>query len=109
MQIRTEIAELVRTLNAEPRAEPLRLREEDYDSLEAILQRHPDLWPTALADTLLALRRKLRWETIDRGSLPEPLLPFFDDTFRRNLDPMALARTIGQDLCSSCAECECRC
>lgn len=109
MQTRAEIAELVRALDAESRVEPLPLREEDYDDLAAILQRHPDLWPTALADTLLALRRKLRWETIDRDSLPEPLLPFFDDTFRRNLDPMAFARTIGQDLRSSCAECECRC
>lgn len=109
MQTRNEIAEMVNALNAEGRVGPLRLREDDYDSLEAILQRYPELWPTALADTLLALCRKLCWETVDRGALPEPLLPFFDDTFRRNLDPMALARTIGQDLCSSCAECECRC
>ena len=107
--MREEIAALVGALREEPLGRGLSLREAEYAELEALLGEHPEIWPNGLVDTLRLLQRKLRWESIDRQGIPGPLLGFFDAKFRRDLDPMALARNIGQDLCASCSECECRC
>jgi hypothetical protein len=109
MQTRMEIEALVGALNEAARGQDLRLGEDELDQLEAILQGNPEVWPVGLADTFGLLRRKLRMESIDRQLIPEPLLGFFDDKFQRDLDPMALARHIGQDLCAVCSDCGCRC
>lgn len=109
MRMRAEIMELVRALDGEFPAAALALRDEELAELEAILRGHPEVWPVGLVDTFRQLRRKLRWESIDRTTIPAPLVDFFDAKFRRDLDPMALARHIGQDLCASCQDCTCRC
>lgn len=109
MQTRLEIVALVDALNEEVPDPGLRLREEELDQLEAILRGNPEVWPVGLLDTLALLRRKLRWESIDRQLIPGALLAFFDGKFQRDLNPMALARHIGQDLCASCSDCGCRC
>ncbi len=109
MQTRMEIAALVGALNEEAPGRSLRLQDEELDQLEAILQENPEVWPVGLADTFTLLQRKLRMESIDRQLIPAPLLDFFDGKFQRDLDPMALARHIGQDICASCSDCGCRC
>jgi hypothetical protein len=109
MQTRMEIAALVGALNEEARGQDLRLGEEELDQLEAILQGNPEVWPVGLAETFTLLRRKLRWESIDRQMIPAPLVDFFDGKFQRDLDPMAMARHIGQDICAACSDCGCRC
>lgn len=109
MQTRMEIAELVGALNANAHGQSLHLRDEELDQLEIILSGNPEVWPIGLVDTFALLQRKLRWESIDRQEIPGPLLDFFDGKFQRDLDPMALARHIGQDLCGSCSDCGCRC
>ena len=85
------------------------MRDEEFAQLETILSGHPEVWPVGLADTFDLLRRKLRFESIDRQVIPLSLVAFFDEKFCRDLDPMALARQIGQDICSSCSDCGCRC
>lgn len=109
MHMRTEIADLVCALNEGTPDRDLPLREEELDQLEAILRESPEVWPVGLVDTFTLLRRKLRWESIDRQQIPGPLLDFFDGKYQRDLDPMALARHIGQDICSACSDCGCRC
>lgn len=110
MQTREEIANLVLALNEASLGSPsLRLREEEYAQLEAILQIHPDIWPTGLADTFQLFMQKLRFEEVDRQAIPKPLIDFFDDKYQRDLDPMALARHIGHEIRSSCEECGCKC
>jgi len=109
MQTRTEINDLVRAINEASSGTSIRLRENELVLLEGFLREHPELWPVGLADTFALLKRKLRWETIDRQAIPQVLLDFFDEQYRRDLDPMALARNIGQDICGSCADCGCRC
>lgn len=106
MRARDEIRDLALAINRDGR---LALREEDLDRIEALLGRHPELWPNGVADTLVALQRRLNWEAFDRESVPGVLQAFFDETFRRDLDPMAMARDIGRDLCGSCSDCGCRC
>lgn len=107
METRGEITALVEALNEA--SGYLRLREEELDQLEALLEENPEVWPTGLVETFTLLQRKLRWESIDRRQIPGPLLDFFDAKFQRDLDPMALARQLGQDLCASCSDCGCRC
>jgi hypothetical protein len=109
MQTREEIEALVKAVNEDTFSPSLRLREEELGQLESALARNPELWPIGLVDTFTLLQRKLCWESIDRQRIPEPLLGFFDEKFQRDLDPMALARHIGQDICTSCADCGCRC
>lgn len=109
MQIRTEIKDLVHAINEASPGTSIRLQEDELARLEGLLHEHPECWPVGLADTFALLKRKLRWETIDRKAIPEALRDFFDEQFRRDLDPMALARNIGQDICGSCADCGCRC
>ncbi|HWQ10786.1 MAG TPA: hypothetical protein VN436_16815 [Holophaga sp.] len=109
MGARADIRDLAQAINRGGRYGRLALRDEDLDTLEDILGRHPELWPNGVADTLVALQRRLGWEAFERGSVPEVLLAFFDETFRRDLDPMAMARDIGRDLCDSCSDCGCRC
>jgi len=109
MQIQQEITHLVDAVNSEAKGGVIRLRNEDFSRLEAIVQAHPDIWPTGLVDALTLLDRKLRWGSVDRSAIPSPLLDFFDDTYKRDLDPIALARQIGQDIHAGCAECECKC
>jgi len=109
VQLRDEISDLVRAINEDSPGTVIRMRESEFAYLESILRGHPELWPMGLIDTLKLLRRKLRWETVDKSIIPDSLLDFFDEKFRRDLDPMALARNIGQDICTSCGECECRC
>jgi len=109
MQTRAEILELASAVGGEAFGNAICLQEKELVQLETILGGHPEVWPIGMADTFKLLQRKLRWESVDRQIIPEPLLDFFDEKFRRDLDPMALARSIGQDLCSSCSECECRC
>jgi hypothetical protein len=106
---REEIANLVGAINEEALGASIHLQEEEYTKLEAILAAYPEVWPGGLADTLKLLRRKLRWETIDRQAIPESLVGFFHEKFKRDLDPMALAREIGHEICSACEECSCRC
>jgi hypothetical protein len=109
MEMRTEIEALVQGLNQDLPRSRLRLREEELARLEALLLADPNLWPVGLADTFRLLQRKLRMEPVDRQAIPPALLDFFDRKFRRDLDPMALARHIGEDICTSCADCTCRC
>jgi hypothetical protein len=109
MQMRAEISDLVRAINEDSMGIRLQLRDQEFTQLETILGGHPEVWPMGLIDTFKLLQRKLRWESIDKQTIPESLLDFFDEKFRRDLDPMALARNIGQDICSSCGDCECRC
>lgn len=109
MQTRTEINDLVHAINEATSGTSIRLQESELAQLEVLLREHPEVWPVGLADTFNLLRRKLRWETIDRQVIPEALLDFFDEKYRRDLDPMALALHIGQDICGSCADCGCRC
>lgn len=105
MQTRDEIASLVQAISTGP----LRLRDEEYAELETTLRLHPEIWPTGLADTFDQLQRKLRWENADRQRIPDSLLDFFDQKFKRDLDPVGLARQIAHEISGSCAECECRC
>ena len=109
MQTRTELSDLVRAINEDFSGTALRMQEQEFAQLEIILGRHPELWPIGLLDTFKLLQRKLRWEPIDRQRIPDSLLDFFDQKFRRDLDPMALAWNLGQDICTSCGDCECRC
>lgn len=109
MQTRTEIKDLVHAINEASPGTSIRLQENELALLEGLLREHPEFWPVGLADTFALLKRKLRWETIDRQAIPEALRDFFDEQYRRDLDPMALARNIGQDICGSCADCGCRC
>jgi hypothetical protein len=109
MQMRAELGELAEAVNQDLPGSRLRLREDELDELEALLQTQPQLWPVGLADTFRLLQRKLRMEPIDRQAIPPALLDFFDRKFRRDLDPMALARHIGEDICTACADCTCRC
>ena len=109
MQNRAEIVDLVRAVNEEPLGKSICMQDEEITQLETILNEHPEVWPVGLADTFDLLRRKLCFESIDRQIIPGPLVAFFDEKFRRDLDPMALARRIGQDICSSCSDCGCRC
>lgn len=109
MLTREEITTLVEALNGATLEAGMQLREEEYLQLETVVRVHPEVWPVGLADTFQLLQRKLRWQTIDRGMIPEPLLQFFDEKFRRDLDPMALARNLGHDLGAACEECSCRC
>jgi len=109
MQTRAEITDIVRAINAESPGASVRLQDEDLAQLESILQAHPELWPMGLVDTFKLLQGKLRLESIERKAIPEALVDFFDQKFRRDVDPMALARQMGQDLCSSCEDCGCRC
>ena len=109
MQLRADISALARALNEEVPGNLIQLSDEDLAQLEAVLARHPDVWPMGLVDAFKALQRKLRWENVDPGAVPACLTAFFQEKFRRDLDPMALARTIGREIRSSCSECECRC
>jgi len=106
---REEITALVGAINEEALGARIRLVEAEYLALEAILEEYPEVWPAGLADTFKLLQQKLRWETIDRDAIPASLLDFFDEKYRRDLDPMALARQIGRDISAGCAECECKC
>ena len=108
MTLRDEITTMVQALEWKDAAPVLRLRAEDVTRLEGILQSHPDLWPVGVADTLSLLRQKLRWEPVDRSAVPDPLVDLFDDLFRRDLDPLAMARQMGQEL-HACQDCGCRC
>jgi hypothetical protein len=107
--MRVEILNVLHAINEDSLADSIRIGEGELAQLETILNINPEIWPIGLIDTFKLLQRKLRWEPIDRRKIPEPLLGFFDEKFRRDLDPMALAKSIGQDLCTSCADCECRC
>ena len=109
MQMRVQILDVLHAINEDSLEDGIRIGEEELAQLETILNIHPEIWPMGLIDTFKLLQQKLRWESIDRQMIPESLLDFFDEKFRRDLDPMALAKSIGQDLCTSCAECECRC
>ena len=109
MPMREEILALVRALNEDAPGTPIRLGEAECVELEGILGRHPEVWPLGLVDALQHLRRRLRWETGDAEAVPACLAGFIAATFRRELDPLALARTIGRDLGAACGECECRC
>lgn len=109
MLTREEITNLVLAINEAPRSVSIRLRDEEYTQLESILCAHPEVWPIGVADTFKMLQQKLQWETIDRQAIPESLIDFFDDKFMRDLDPMALARQIGGEICTACEECSCRC
>jgi hypothetical protein len=109
MQMRIEISEVLRAINEDSLKDSIRIGEDELAQLQTIVNKHPEVWPMGLINTFKLLQRKLRWESIDRQMIPAALLDFFDDKFRRDLDPMALARSIGQDLCTSCADCECRC
>jgi hypothetical protein len=109
MLTREEIANLVLAINAEAFGNSLRLQDEDFTQLKAILEAHPEVWPVGLADTFKLLQLKLHWQNIDRQAIPESLIDFFDEKFNRDLDPMALARQIGHEICTACEECSCRC
>jgi hypothetical protein len=109
MQMRAEISDLVSAINQDSLGSSIRMRDQELAQLEAILGEHPEIWPMGLIDALKWLQRKLRWESIDNPALPAPLWDFFDQKFRRDLDPMAFAMNIGRDLGASCGECECRC
>ena len=109
MQMRAEISDLVRAVNEDSLGKGIQLREPELAQLETLLGAHPELWPIGLMDALKWLQRKLRWESVDGRDIPESLADFVDEKFRRDLDPLAFARNIGRDICSSCADCECRC
>ena len=109
MLTREEITNLVLAINEEVHGGSIYLREEEYTQLEAILCAHPEVWPVGLVDTFKMLQRKLQWETIDRQAIPESLIDFFDEKFKRDLDPVSLAQHIGHDICSACEDCGCRC
>lgn len=109
MLAREEITHLLSAINQEGCGSELRLKEEECEELEVILEAHPEFWPTVLADTLGLLRRKLRWESIDRQAIPEALIGFFDAKVMRDKDPMDLARQIGHEIRSACDGCTCRC
>jgi hypothetical protein len=109
MQTREEIIHLVDAINQEAKGDGLRLRDEDHTKLERLVQSHPEVWPSGLADTLTALRKRLQGHSIDREAIPSPLLDFFDRTYKRDLDPMALARQIGQEMHAACEDCGCKC
>lgn len=109
MQARVEVMALVKAVNEGAAVQKLALGDEEYRQLERILGQHPEVWPTGVVDTLQALQRRLHWEDVAMDEIPVPLQVFFEDKFRRDLDPMAMARRIGQDICSSCSDCGCRC
>lgn len=109
MSVREEIAGLVEALNERPSGARIRLTDGECTLLAAVIDAHPEVWPVGIADTLVLLQRKLRWEDIDRHAIPEPLLAFFDEKFRRDLDPMAMARAIGCEISAGCDACGCRC
>lgn len=109
MSVREEIAGLVEALNERPSGAWIRLTDEECTLLETVIGAHPEVWPVGIADSLVQLQRRLRWEDIDRRAVPEPLLDFFDEKFRRDLDPMAMARAIGCEIAAGCDACGCRC
>jgi len=109
MGTREEIEALLTAVNEEASVITLRLRDEEYRELEQILKVHPEAWPIGLADTFKLLKQRLSWEPIDRSLIPSFLIDFFDIKFKQDLDPMAMARSIGRDIHGSCAECECKC
>jgi hypothetical protein len=109
MQTRAEITDLVNAINEESPGNSIRLREDEFAQLETVLRGHPEVWPIGLVDTFTLLQQKLRWKSIDRQIIPDSLLGFFDEKFRRDLDPMSLARNIGQDICRACSDGGCRC
>lgn len=109
MEVREEIETLVGAINEAAFGTRIHLRDEEYTQLEAVIRAHPEVWPAGLADTFQLLQQKLRWETIDRQAIPVSLIDFFDEKFKRDLDPMAMARNIGHDIGVACEECSCRC
>lgn len=109
MGLRTEIEALLNAINGEPAPIKLQMRDEEFVLLEGVLALHPEAWPIGLSDTLRLLRQKLNWEPVDLDLIPEFLKAFFEAKFKRDLDPMALARNIGGDIHGTCAECECKC
>jgi hypothetical protein len=109
MLLGEEIKDLLDGINQEGRGPALGLDPGECEQLEAVVRRHPDLWPAGLAGMFLALRRRLDCDPAGREEVPGPLLDFFDAKFRRDLDPMTLARRIGSDIHGACEDCTCRC
>ncbi len=109
MHTRDEIRDLVNAINEESSSQTIRLRDEEFAQLETVLRGHPEVWPVGIVDTFALLQQKLHWESIDRQMIPESLLDFFDEKFRRDLNPMAMAQHIGHDICAACSDCGCRC
>lgn len=100
---------IVCAINEEAFGIDILIKDHEYDQLEEIVRAHPELWPVGLADTIRLLQKKLNMENIDRQFIPGPLINFFDEKFKLDVDPLLLAKQIGHEICNSCEGCGCKC